>query len=99
MKRYSVEEKKEGHRTFEEILDRLDSMGRGPDHWEENSLVHAINFMECGLYDRAGTALRECVLPTDERPAWRLAQIERNPQRYTVARLRMRFAPLRSSAR
>ncbi len=57
MKRYSVEEKKEGHRTFEEILDRLDSMGRGPDHWEENSLVHAINFMECGLYDRAGTAL------------------------------------------
>ena len=96
MKRHSVEEKNEGHRTFEQILDRLDAMGRGPDPWEECSLVHAINFMECGLYDRARTALDECILPSDQRPAWRLAQIERNPQRYSVASLRLRFAPLRT---
>lgn len=84
------------HHEFETILDRLQSLQRGPDAWEEACLVHALSYMEAGLYDRAQTEVQECVRPVGERSIWREAQIKRNPQRYTLARLRLRFKALKA---
>lgn len=99
MARYSAEEKQEVHAAFESILDQLEALQRQPDSWEETCLVHALSYMEAGIYDRARTALTECVLPADERPSWRAAQLERNPRRYQIARLRQRLDHLKAEAR
>ncbi|MDP2330948.1 MAG: hypothetical protein Q8M19_09670 [Reyranella sp.] len=97
--RYSVEQKAEVHATLEAILDRLDGMTRGPDPWEETCLVHALNFLESGLYDRALKELDECVLPAGERSPWREQQINRNPRRYSVGRLRARLDGVKAAIR
>ena len=99
MTRYSAEEKNEIHEAFAAILDQLDARERGPDSWEESHLVHALSYMESGIYNRARNALADCVLPVAERSAWRAAQIERNPSRYTVARLRQRLSQVIIDAR
>ena len=72
-------------------MDQLDKMQRAPDAWEETCLVHALSFMEAGLYAHAQKELGDCVLPAGERPRWREEQTNKNPRRYTVARLRMRL--------
>ena len=95
--RYSAEQKAEVHATLEAILDRLDGMTRGPDPWEETCLVHALNFLESGLYDRALKELDDCVLPAGERSPWREHQINRNPRRYSVERLRARLAGVKAA--
>lgn len=99
MARYSAEEKQAMHAVFEAILDRLDALERQPDSWEDSYLVHALSYMEAGIYDRAKTELSECVLPVAERSPWRAAQLERNPPRYKVARLRVRLNQLKAEAR
>jgi hypothetical protein len=73
------------------ILDQLERLQRGPDAWEEACLVHALSCMEAKLYERAQTAIRECVIPVGERSIWRESQVMRNPQRYTLPQLRRRF--------
>jgi len=55
--------------------------------------------MEAGIYDRAKMALGDCVLPIAERSAWRAAQLERNPPRYQIVRLRQRLQNVRAEAR
>ncbi len=55
-KRYAATDKIAVHRSFELILDQLEDLKRGPDAWEEACLVHALSYMEAGLYDRARTA-------------------------------------------
>lgn len=97
--RYSAEQKAEVHATLEAILDRLDGMSRGPDAWEETCLVLALNFLESGLYDRALKELDDCVLPAGDRPPWREQQVNRNPRRYSVARLRARLAGVKAAIR
>ena len=97
--RYSAEQKAEVHATLEAILDRLDGMPRAPDAWEETCLVLALNFLESGLYDRALKELEDCVLPADERSPWREHQINRNPRRYSVVRLRARLAGVKAAIR
>ncbi len=99
MARYSAEEKQEVHAAFEAILDQLDALERQPDSWEESYLVHALSYMGAGIYNRAKTELRECVTPIAERSTWRAAQLERNPPRYKVARLRLRLNQLKAEAR
>jgi hypothetical protein len=99
MARYSPEEKQLVHAEFEAILDRLDAMERQPDSWEESCLVHALSYMEAGVYDRARAQLSECILPIAERSAWRAAQLARNPPRYKVERLRLRLNQLKAEAR
>jgi hypothetical protein len=99
MARYSAEEKQELHAAFEAILDQLDALDRQPDSWEESCLVHALSYMEAGIYDRARTQLSECITPVAERSTWRAAQLERNPPRYKVARLRVRLNQLKAEAR
>lgn len=94
--RHSPTQKVALHDAFASILNQLDSLQRGPDAWEEACLVHALSCMEAALYDRAQTELRECVLPVGERSSWRESQIKRNPQRYTLARLRRRFETVKS---
>ncbi|OFX00635.1 MAG: hypothetical protein A3D94_13625 [Alphaproteobacteria bacterium RIFCSPHIGHO2_12_FULL_66_14] len=95
--RYSAEQKAEVHATLETILDRLDGMPRAPDGWEETCLVLALNFLESGLYDRAHKELEDCVLPAGERSPWREHQINRNPRRYSVGRLRARLAGVKAA--
>jgi hypothetical protein len=97
--RYSAEQKAEVHATLEAILDRLDGMPRAPDAWEETCLVLALNFLESGLYERALKELEDCVLPAEERSPWRERQINRNPRRYSVARLRARLAGVKAAIR
>lgn len=97
--RYSAEQKAEVHASLEAILDRLDGMTRGPDPWEETCLVHVLNFLESGLYDRALKELDECVLPAGERSPWREHQINRNPRRYSVGRLRQRLDGVKAAIR
>lgn len=97
--RFSDGQKAEVHATLEAILDRLDGMPREPDPWEETCLVLALNFLESGLYERAIKALDDCVLPAGERSAWRERQINRNPRRYSVARLRARLAGVKATLR
>lgn len=97
--RYSAEQKAEVHASLEAILDRLDGMTRGPDPWEETCLVHALSFLESGLYDRALRELDECVLPAGERSPWREHQINRNPRRYSVGRLRQRLDRVKAAIR
>jgi len=99
MTRYSREEKQEAHAAFETILDQLDALQRQPDSWEESHLVHALSYMESGVYNRAKTALGDCVTPVAERSTWRAAQLERNPRRYQVARLRQRLNQLKIDLR
>jgi hypothetical protein len=99
MARYTAEEKQEAHAAFEAILDQLDAMERQPDSWEESCLVHALSYMEAGIYDRARMELGECVKPVAERSAWRAAQLERNPPRYKVERLRVRLNQLKAEMR
>ena len=99
MARYSAEEKQEVHAAFEVILDQLDALERQPDSWEESCLVHALSYMEAGIYGRAKTELSECVVPVAERSTWRAAQLERNPPRYKVARLRVGLNQLKAEAR
>jgi len=99
MTRYSFEEKQETHAAFEAILDQLDALQREPDSWEESHLVHALSYMESGVYNRAKTALGDCVLPVVERSTWRAAQLERNPRRYQVPRLRQRLDQIKADAR
>ena len=99
MTRYSPEEKQAVHAAFEAILDQLDALQRQPDSWEESCLVHALSYMEAGIYDRAKMALGDCVLPIAERSAWRAAQLERNPPRYQIVRLRQRLQNVRAEAR
>jgi hypothetical protein len=94
--RHSPVQKVAVHDAFTNILTQLDSLQRGPDGWEEACLVHALSYMEAGLYDRAQTELRECALPVGERSSWRESQIKRNPQRYTLLRLRRRFEAVKS---
>jgi hypothetical protein len=79
------------HADFASILGQLESLQRGPDAWEEAYMVQALSHMEAGLYERAQTAVRECVIPVGERSTWREDQIKRNPQRYSLAQLRRRF--------
>jgi hypothetical protein len=97
--RFSNEQKAEVHATLEAILDRLDGMSRGPDAWEETCLVLALNFLESGLYERALKELDDCVLPAGERPSWREQQVNRNPRRYSVSRLRARLAGVKAALR
>ena len=97
--RYSAGQKVAVHATFEAILDRLDEMKRPPDHWEETCLVHALSFMEAGLYPRARIELDNCIVPAGKRPSWREDQMKRNPQRYTVARLRLRLDGVKADLR
>lgn len=99
MARYSVEEKQQVHDTFAAILDQLEAQERDPDSWEESYLVHALSYMESGIYDRARVALADCTIPVAERSAWRAAQLERNPRRYNVARLRQRLGQVIADAR
>lgn len=99
MARYSAEEKQEVHAVFEAILDQLDALQRQPDSWEESCLVHALSYMEAGIYDRAKTALGDCVIPMADRSTWRAAQLERNPPRYQIVRLRQRLQNVRDEAR
>ena len=99
MARYSPEEKQEVHAEFEAILDQLEAMERQPDSWEESCLVHALSYMEAGIYDRARTQLSACILPVAERSTWRATQLERNPPRYKVERLRVRLNHLKTEAR
>ena len=98
MARYSAEEKQEAHAAFEAILDQFDALQRQPDSWEESCLVHALSYMEAGIYDRARTAVNDCVTPIAERSAWRAAQLERNPRRYQIARLRQRLNQVKVEA-
>lgn len=79
------------HDGVESILGQLERLQRGPDAWEEACLVHALSCMEAKLYERAQTAVRECLIPVGERSSWRESQVMRNPQRYTLAQLRRRF--------
>ena len=95
--KYSPEKKSAVHAIFEGVLDQLDKMQRAPDHWEETCLVHALNFMEAGLYTHAQKELSDCVLPAGERSCWREEQMQRNPRRYTVARLRSRLDGVRAA--
>src|SRR5258705_1853975 len=97
--RYSVGQKTEMYSMFGTILDRLDELQRGPDPWEETCLVLTLSYMEAGLYDRAQTELQACIIPVGERPSWREAQINRNPQRYTVTRLRTRLEGAKAANR
>lgn len=97
--RYSAEKKVAVHAMFETILNRLDEMQRLPDHWEETCLVHALSFMEAGLFPRARIELDSCILPAGQRPSWREDQMKRNPQRYTVARLRLRLDGVKAELR
>lgn len=97
--RYSAEKKIATHAMFETILRRLDEMQRQPDHWEETCLVHALSFMEAGVYPRARIELDNCIVPVCQRPGWREEQMKRNPQRYTVARLRMRLDGVKADVR
>ena len=99
MARYSAEEKQELHAAFEAILDQLEALQRQPDSWEESCLVHALSYMESGVYDRARTALADCVTPVAERSTWRAAQLERNPSRYRIVRLRQRLEQVKAEAR
>mgnify|MGYP003579826590 FL=1 len=99
MVKYSPEEKREVHAALEEILDRLDAMARPPDRWEETCLVHALSYMESGIYDRARKELIDCTTPIAERHAWRASQYEKNPPRYNVARLRLRLNHLKAETR
>jgi hypothetical protein len=99
MARYSLEEKEQVHSVFGTILDRLEQMNRQPDSWEESHLVHALSYMESGVYDRARLALSDCVTPQAERSTWRAAQLERNPRRYHVSRLRQRLEQVIIEAR
>lgn len=99
MARVSVEERRAIHATCETILDRLDAMERQPDSWEETCLVHALSYMEAGLYERAAKELTDCVIPLVERPSWRANQAEKNPRRYTAERLRARLDHLKAEAR
>lgn len=99
MARYSAEEKSQVHEAFAAILDQLEAMDRQPDSWEESCLVHALSYMEAGIYDRARGALADCVVPIAERSTWRAAQLERNPRRYHVARLRQRLGQVIADAR
>lgn len=97
--RYSFEQKAEVHATLEAVLDRLDEIPRGPDPWEETCLVLALNFLESGLYDHASKELEACIRPAGARPAWREQQINRNPRRYSVARLRTRLDGVKAANR
>jgi hypothetical protein len=97
--RYAAEKKAEVHAMFETILNRLDEMQRLPDHWEETCLVHALSFMEAGVYARARVELENCIIPAGQRPSWREDQMKRNPQRYTVARLRLRLDVVKADLR
>jgi hypothetical protein len=97
--RLSTAQKAEVHATLETILDRFDGMPRAPDGWEETCLVLALNFLESGLYDRALKELDDCVLPAGERSPWREQQINRNPRRYSVGRLRARLAGVKAAIR
>jgi hypothetical protein len=97
--RYSAEQKAGVHASLEAILDRLDGMPREPDPWEETCLVHALSFLESGLYDHALKELDDCVLPAGERSPWREHQINRNPRRYSVGRLRQRLAGVKAAVR
>lgn len=97
--RYSFEQKAEVHATLEAILDRLDEIPRGPDPWEETCLVLALNFLESGLYEHARKELEECIRPAGARPEWREQQINRNPRRYSVARLRTRLEGVKAANR
>ena len=99
MARYSIDEKRLVHAEMETILDRLDAMGRQPDSWEETCLVHALSYMESGIYERALAELGNCILPVAERSAWRAAQLDRNPPRHRIDRLRMRLNHLKAEAR
>ena len=84
---------------FETILNRLDELQRPPDHWEETCLIHALSFMEAGVYARARGELDNCTIPAGQRPSWREEQMKRNPQRYTVARLRLRLDGVKADLR
>jgi hypothetical protein len=97
--RYSVEKKAAMHAMFETVLDRLDEMQRAPDHWEETCLVHALSFMEAGVYPRARIELDNCIVPAGKRSSWREDQMKRNPRRYTVARLRLRLDGVKADVR
>lgn len=89
--RFSKAQKVALHDVFESILDQLQGHQRGPDAWEEACLVHALSFMEAGLYDRAKAEVHASATPAGQRSTWREAQVIRNPQRYSLAQLRLRF--------
>ena len=97
--RYSAAQKAEVHAVLEAILDRLDELSRGPDLWEETCLVLALNFLEAGLYDHARKELDDCVQPVSERSPWRQRQVNRNPPRYSVVRLRTRLEGVKAANR
>lgn len=97
--RYSAEKKVAVHAMFETVLNRLDEMRRAPDHWEETCLVHALSFMEAGVYPRARAELDSCIVPAGKRSSWREDQMKRNPRRYSVARLRLRLDGVKADVR
>lgn len=96
MAKYTTEYKQAVLAGYAAALDRLDAAGRQPDHWEENCLVHALSFIRSGIYDLAATKINEFATPVADRSAWVVGQLEKNPQRYTVERLRMRFTELKA---
>jgi len=95
--RYSPAQKSALLGALANILDQLASLQRGPDPWEEDCLVLALSHLEAGLFDRAQAEVQECLVPVASRSAWRAAQVLRNPQRYTLQRLRLRFDAVRAS--
>jgi len=96
MAKYTAEYKQSVLASYAAALDRLEAEGRQPDPWEENCLVHALSFIRSGIYDLAETKISEFATPVPDRSAWVVGQLEKNPQRYTVARLRLRFAELKA---
>jgi hypothetical protein len=96
MAKYTAEYKQSVLASYAATLDWLDAEGRQPDPWEENCLVHALSFLRSGVYDLAASKIAEFATPVADRSAWVVGQLAKNPQRYTVARLRMRFAELKA---
>jgi hypothetical protein len=95
--RYTPSQKNALLDAFANILDQLASLERGPDPWEEDCLVHALSHLEAGLFARAQAEVQQCLVPVGSRSAWRAAQVLRNPQRYTLQRLRLRFDAVKAS--
>jgi hypothetical protein len=96
MAKYTADYKQSVLVLYAAALDRLDAEGRQPDPWEESCLVHALSFIRSGIYDLAAAKIAEFATPVADRSAWVVGQLEKNPQRYTLARLRLRFEELRA---
>jgi hypothetical protein len=98
MARYSAEEKNEVHSALAATLDGLAAAGREPDTWEEDCLVRAINYVESGNYLLAKGEVTRFFISPENRPIWQASQLAKNPRRYNLARLKVRFESARRGA-